>query len=87
MLVRKTEPFPISACAGKTVRLRLEGIPAERFCVRRQAAVRTPQMERLPEHIFTPATKASTGHDINISEDEEGCDTSSAARPSKPCAR
>jgi phosphoribosylaminoimidazole-succinocarboxamide synthase len=26
--------------------------------------------EKLPEPIFTPATKASSGHDINISEDE-----------------
>jgi len=28
------------------------------------------ESERLPEPIFTPATKASDGHDINISEDE-----------------
>lgn len=28
------------------------------------------ESDRLPEPIFTPATKATTGHDLNISEDE-----------------
>ena len=28
------------------------------------------ESDRLPEPIFTPATKAETGHDVNISEDE-----------------
>jgi phosphoribosylaminoimidazole-succinocarboxamide synthase len=30
------------------------------------------ESDRLPEPIFTPATKADTGHDINISEQEAG---------------
>jgi len=30
------------------------------------------ESERLPEPIFTPATKADSGHDVNISEDEAG---------------
>jgi phosphoribosylaminoimidazole-succinocarboxamide synthase len=30
------------------------------------------ESDRLPEPIFTPATKAETGHDVNISEDEAG---------------
>ncbi|CAN5731265.1 phosphoribosylaminoimidazolesuccinocarboxamide synthase [soil metagenome] len=30
------------------------------------------ESQRLPEPIFTPATKADTGHDVNISEDEAG---------------
>jgi phosphoribosylaminoimidazole-succinocarboxamide synthase len=30
------------------------------------------ESDRLPEPIFTPATKADSGHDINISEDEAG---------------
>jgi len=30
------------------------------------------ESDRLPEPIFTPATKAETGHDINISEEEAG---------------
>src|SRR4029079_12641000 len=28
------------------------------------------ESDRLPEPIFTPATKAESGHDVNISEDE-----------------
>ena len=30
------------------------------------------QSEQLPVPIFTPATKATSGHDVNISEDEAG---------------
>jgi phosphoribosylaminoimidazole-succinocarboxamide synthase len=30
------------------------------------------ESDRLPEPIFTPATKAASGHDINISEEEAG---------------
>ncbi|HEY6360782.1 MAG TPA: phosphoribosylaminoimidazolesuccinocarboxamide synthase [Vicinamibacterales bacterium] len=30
------------------------------------------ESDRLPEPIFTPATKAATGHDVNISEGEAG---------------
>src|SRR5918992_1513949 len=30
------------------------------------------ESDRLPEPIFTPATKAASGHDENISEDEAG---------------
>jgi phosphoribosylaminoimidazole-succinocarboxamide synthase len=30
------------------------------------------ESDRLPEPIFTPATKAESGHDVNISEDEAG---------------
>jgi phosphoribosylaminoimidazole-succinocarboxamide synthase len=30
------------------------------------------ESDRLPQPIFTPATKAETGHDVNISEDEAG---------------
>ena len=30
------------------------------------------ESDRLPEPIFTPATKADTGHDVNISEEEAG---------------
>ena len=34
------------------------------------------ESDRLPEPIFTPATKAESGHDVNISEDEAGADSS-----------
>jgi phosphoribosylaminoimidazole-succinocarboxamide synthase len=30
------------------------------------------ESDRLPEPIFTPATKAASGHDVNISEEEAG---------------
>ena len=51
----------------------LEGVSADRAA---SAASTLPaglrESDRLPEPIFTPATKAETGHDVNISEDEAG---------------
>jgi phosphoribosylaminoimidazole-succinocarboxamide synthase len=73
MLVRKAEPFPIECVA----RGYLAGSGWKEYqqsgsvCgVRLPAGLR--ESDRLPEPIFTPATKATTGHDINISEDEAG---------------
>ena len=73
MLVRKTEPFPIECVA----RGYLSGSGWKEYqqtgsvCgVRLPAGLR--ESDRLPEPIFTPATKAATGHDININEDEAG---------------
>lgn len=73
MLVRKTEPFPIECVA----RGYLSGSGWKEYqqtgsvCgVRLPAGLR--ESDRLPEPIFTPATKAASGHDINISEDEAG---------------
>jgi phosphoribosylaminoimidazole-succinocarboxamide synthase len=73
MLVRKTEPFPIECVA----RGYLSGSGWKEYqqtgsvCgVTLPAGLR--ESEKLPEPIFTPATKAATGHDINISEDEAG---------------
>ena len=75
MLVRKTEPFPIECVA----RGYLSGSGWKEYqqtgsvCgVKLPAGLR--ESDRLPEPIFTPATKAATGHDINISEDEAGPD-------------
>ena len=48
----------------------LEGLPADRQGLRRQLPAGLRESDRLPEPIFTPATKAETGHDVNISEDE-----------------
>ena len=73
MLVRKTTPVPIECvargflsgsgwkeyAAGGTVC----GIPLPKGL---------RESDRLPAPIFTPATKAESGHDINISEDEAG---------------
>ena len=75
MLVRKTEPFPIECVA----RGYLSGSGWKEYqqtgsvCgVKLPAGLR--ESDRLPEPIFTPATKAATGHDVNISEEEAGRD-------------
>ena len=71
MLVRRTKPIPIECVA----RGYLSGSGWKEYqrdgqvCgVRLPAGLR--ESDRLPEPIFTPATKAETGHDINISEAE-----------------
>jgi phosphoribosylaminoimidazole-succinocarboxamide synthase len=73
MLVRKTEPFPIECVA----RGYLSGSGWKEYqstgtvCgVKLPAGLR--ESDRLPEPIFTPATKATSGHDVNISEEEAG---------------
>ncbi len=71
MLVRRTKPIPIECVA----RGYLSGSGWKEYqrdgqvCgVRLPAGLR--ESDRLPEPIFTPATKAETGHDVNISEAE-----------------
>ena len=71
MLVKRAEVFPVECVA----RGYLSGSgwkdyqqTGEVCGVRLPAGLR--ESERLPEPIFTPATKAETGHDINISESE-----------------
>lgn len=71
MLVRRTEPLPIECVA----RGYLSGSGWKDYqatgavCgIALPAGLR--ESDRLPEPIFTPATKAATGHDINISEAE-----------------
>jgi phosphoribosylaminoimidazole-succinocarboxamide synthase len=71
MLVRKTIPVPIECVA----RGYLSGSGWKEYqaggsvCgMALPAGLR--ESERLPEPIFTPATKAATGHDINVSEAE-----------------
>jgi phosphoribosylaminoimidazole-succinocarboxamide synthase len=73
MLCRKTRPLPIECVA----RGYLSGSGWKEYqqtgsvCgVKLPAGLR--ESDRLPEPIFTPATKAETGHDINISEEEAG---------------
>ena len=73
MLVRRTEPVPIECVA----RGYLSGSGWKEYqdtgsvCgVRLPAGLR--ESDRLPEPIFTPATKAESGHDENISEGEAG---------------
>jgi phosphoribosylaminoimidazole-succinocarboxamide synthase len=73
MLVRKTDPVPIECVA----RGYLSGSGWKEYqqtgsvCgVKLPAGLR--ESDRLPEPIFTPATKAESGHDVNISEEEAG---------------
>jgi phosphoribosylaminoimidazole-succinocarboxamide synthase len=73
MLVRKTNPVPIECVArgylaGSGWK---EYVATGSVCgVPLPAGLR--ESDRLPVPIFTPATKATTGHDINISEAEAG---------------
>jgi len=73
MLVRRTEPIPIECVA----RGYLSGSGWKEYQQNgRVCGVTLPpglrESDRLPEPIFTPATKAESGHDINISEAEAG---------------
>jgi phosphoribosylaminoimidazole-succinocarboxamide synthase len=73
MLVRRTEPVPIEC----VVRGYLAGSGWAEY--RKSGAVCGISLpaglregDRLPQPIFTPATKAESGHDMNISEEEAG---------------
>jgi phosphoribosylaminoimidazole-succinocarboxamide synthase len=73
MLVLKTEPFPIECVA----RGYLSGSGWKEYQkTGTVCGVKLPhglrESDRLPEPIFTPATKAASGHDINITEEEAG---------------
>jgi phosphoribosylaminoimidazole-succinocarboxamide synthase len=71
MLVRKTNPIPIECVA----RGYLAGSGWKDYLATGAVCgVRLPpglrESDRLPEPIFTPATKATSGHDINVGEAE-----------------
>ena len=71
MLVRRTKPVLIECVA----RGYLSGSGWKEYReTGRVCGIELPsglqESDRLPEPIFTPATKAETGHDINISENE-----------------
>ena len=71
MLVRTTAPVPVECVA----RGYLSGSGWADYCATGAiCGVQLPrglqQSDRLPQPIFTPATKATSGHDINISEAE-----------------
>jgi phosphoribosylaminoimidazole-succinocarboxamide synthase len=73
MYVRRTEPIPIECVA----RGYLSGSGWKEYQQSgRVCGIELPpglrESDRLPEPIFTPATKADTGHDVNISEAEAG---------------
>src|SRR6187549_2650489 len=71
MLVRRTEPVPIECVA----RGYLSGSGWKEYQkTGRVCGIELPaglkESDRLPQPIFTPATKEESGHDINISEEE-----------------
>jgi phosphoribosylaminoimidazole-succinocarboxamide synthase len=71
MLVLRTEPLPIECVA----RGYLSGSGWKDYSASGElCGIRLPEglreSDRLPQPIFTPATKAQTGHDVNISEKE-----------------
>ncbi len=73
MLVRRTRPVPIEC----VVRGYLVGSGWAEYQKSGQVCgIALPaglrEADRLPEPIFTPSTKAETGHDVNISEEEAG---------------
>ena len=71
MLVRKTQPIPIECVArGYLSGSGWKEYKATGAGLRHPAPAGLRESDRLPEPIFTPATKASSGHDINISEQE-----------------
>ncbi len=73
MLVRKTSPVPVECVA----RGYLAGSGWKDYQTTGSVCgIALPpglkESDRLPYPIFTPATKAASGHDINISEEEAG---------------
>ena len=71
MLVKKAEPLPIECVA----RGYLSGSAWKDYLATGEiCGLRLPQglreSDQLPQVIFTPATKAQTGHDLNITEEE-----------------
>jgi phosphoribosylaminoimidazole-succinocarboxamide synthase len=73
MLVRRTDPIPVECVA----RGYLSGSGWKEYQeTGRVCGIELPrglrESDRLPEPIFTPATKAESGHDVNISEEEAG---------------
>src|SRR4051812_38510070 len=71
MLVRKTQPIPIECVA----RGYLSGSGWKEYVASGEVCgIPLPsglrESDKLPEPIFTPATKATSGHDVNISEAE-----------------
>ena len=69
MLVRRTDPLPIECVA----RGYLSGSGWKDYAATGEiCGIRLPgglrESEQLPEPIFTPATKAQSGHDVNIND-------------------
>jgi phosphoribosylaminoimidazole-succinocarboxamide synthase len=73
MLVRKTNPVPIECVArGYLSGSGWKEYQADGAVCGIPLPPGLRESDRLPEPIFTPATKATTGHDVNVSEEEAG---------------
>jgi phosphoribosylaminoimidazole-succinocarboxamide synthase len=71
MLVKKAKPFPIECVArGYLIGSGWKDYQATGAVCGIRLPAGLQQAARLPEPIFTPATKAQTGHDENIGFDE-----------------
>ncbi len=71
MLVKKTKPMPVEC----VVRGHISGSAWKEYKEKSSVCgIKLPkglrESDRLPEPVFTPATKAEEGHDINITEKE-----------------
>jgi phosphoribosylaminoimidazole-succinocarboxamide synthase len=71
MLVKRTEPLPVECVArGYLSGSGWKDYEASGRVCGHPLPAGLRESDRLPQPIFTPATKATSGHDINISEDE-----------------
>ena len=71
MLVTRTEPLPIECVArGYLSGSGWKDYKATGHVCGHTLPAGLRESDRLPQPLFTPATKAQSGHDINISEDE-----------------
>jgi phosphoribosylaminoimidazole-succinocarboxamide synthase len=73
MLVRRTAPLPIECVArGYLSGSGWKDYVATGQVCGHQLPAGLRESDRLPHPIFTPATKAQSGHDINITDEEAG---------------
>jgi len=71
MLVKKTTPVPVECVArGYLAGSGWKEYQADGAVCGVTLPAGLRESDRLPEPIFTPATKATSGHDINVSESE-----------------
>ena len=89
MLVRKTDVLPVECVVrGYLIGSGWKEYQSHGHRLRHPAARRATGMaDRLDEPIFTPATKAETGHDENISFDAVGEDRRRRTRAASSATR
>lgn len=68
LIVKKARTIPLECFVrGYPDRKRMEGLSEKRQGLRNSAAAGYQQAQKLEEPLFTPSTKADSGHDENIS--------------------